>query len=85
MWSAVVVSVTAATSRTAYPRRPSPGVTTTAAAASEKSAWQTICWMSVRAPAGWMCRLVSSAQSNSAGRCRATTKSATVPRPGSAA
>ncbi len=83
MWSAVEVSVTDVTSRNAYP---GPlGVTTAATAASEKSAWETICWVSTLALDGWMCRLVSSAQSSSAGRPRAVTKSLAAPRPGIAA
>ena len=73
--------------------RRAPGSSTTAAAASLNSAWETICCRSsgvgrpLRAVsvAGWTCRLVSSRHSITAGRCRAATKSAVAPSPGSAA
>ena len=83
MWSAVVVSVTAATSRTAYPRP--PGTTTAAAAASENSACATICWVSTRAwtagRAGWSAPRRAAPP---AGRERRRSR-ATAPSPGSAA
>lgn len=82
MWSAVDGSVRATTPATRRPR-PAPGSTTTAAAASENSAWATTCSRS--AWAGWTCRLVSSQQSSTAGRARAVTKSLTAARPGTAA
>jgi len=64
MWSAVVVSVSEATSATARPAW--SGTSTTAAAASENRAWATTCCGST--VGGWTCRLVNSTHSNTAGR-----------------
>jgi len=69
------------------------GCRTTAAAASLNRACATICCRSAGVGdavrdvglGGCTCRLVSSRQSRTAGRRRATTKSLTAPSPGSAA